>query len=90
MKTILCKKNQFTKVISNFGRGYPQTFNLEIKSKNGEEITGIFVEKRYLWIFPKKPIEGKLKQQMQFNRHWINGIYSVSIKPNVEVVVTRK
>lgn len=87
MKTKFCKKDKLTKIISNFGSGYPQTFNIRVKSVNGEKISGSYIEKRYFWIFPQKPIEGELNPNMQFHRKWINGIYSVSFKPNCDVEV---
>ena len=87
MKQIFCKKNQFTKIISNFGRGYPQTFNVTIISKVNEDVSGMYLEKRYFWIFPETLIEGKLKEKLQFHRYWRNGIYYVAIKPNSDVVV---
>ncbi|OQY04184.1 MAG: hypothetical protein B6I20_03530 [Bacteroidetes bacterium 4572_117] len=89
MKTIVCKKGQFTSIINNFGKGYPQTFNIEISAEQNEEISGTYIEKRYFWIFPQTPIKGKLKAQMQFHRKWINGIYSVDIKPDMDVMVKR-
>jgi len=90
MKQLYCPKGKYTKIISNFGRGFPQTFDVSIASKNGEEISGEFIEKKYFWIFPENPINGELKAEMQFHRRWIDGIYSVAIKPNIDVVVTRK
>ncbi|MFA6132243.1 MAG: hypothetical protein WC702_04275 [Patescibacteria group bacterium] len=90
MKKIFCEKNKTTKIISNFGRGYPQMFNITITSKNNEKVSGKYSEKRYLWIFPQTPIEGNLKETMQFQRYWINGIYSVSITPNCDVEVQIK
>ncbi len=90
MRTVVCKKNKVTKIIDNFGRGYPQTFEVTIISEHDEEISGSYFEKRYLWIFPETPIKGKLQPQMQFHRKWINGIYSVAIKPDCDVVVTIK
>jgi len=87
MKIIFCPKGQLTKIISNFGRGYPQTFNIKIKSEKDGKISGKYIEKRYFWIVPEAPIEGDLKQNMQFKRYWINGIYSVAIKPDNDVTV---
>ena len=87
---IICKKGLFTTIISNFGRGYAQSFNINITSETGNEITGTYIEKRYFLIFPETPIEGKLKSQMQFHRKQINGIYSVAIKPDVDIIVKRK
>ena len=87
MKKIICKKNKLTKIISNFGRGYPQTFNVRIISEVNEKVSGIYIEQRYFWIFPETPIVGDLTKEMQFHRYWINGIYSVAIKPDSNVVV---
>lgn len=90
MKTIKCPAGKFTKIISNFGRGYPQDFEITITSEKGETISGVYFENRYFWIFPQTPIEGKLEPKMLFHRQWINGIYSVEIKPDIDVVVTRR
>jgi hypothetical protein len=87
MKQIICKKDKLTKIISNFGRGYPQTFNVTIIPEGNTDVSGIYIEKRYLWIFPESPIVGELTEKMQFQRYWINGIYSVAIKPDSNVVV---
>lgn len=87
MKPKFCKKDKFTKIISNFGSGYPKTFNVRIRSVTGEKVSGTYSERRYFWIFPQKPIEGELSNTIQFHRKWINGIYSVSIKPDSDVEV---
>lgn len=87
MKEKFCKNNQFTKIISNFGNAYPETFHVKIIPQSNEIVSGVYRENRYLWIFPETPIEGNLSAIMQFNRYWINGIYSVSIKPDSDVVV---
>ncbi len=87
MKRVFCKKNQYTKIIGNFGRGYPQTFKVTIMSQGDKKVTGRYLEKRYFWIFPQTPTEGRLKERMEFHRYWINGIYSVSIKPDTDVNV---
>ncbi len=90
MKTIFCKKGQSTKIISNFGTGYAKTFHITIATKNEEQLSGTFLEKRYLWIFPQAPIEGELEKEMTFDRYWINGIYSVAITPKQDVTVIVK
>ena len=87
MKQVFCKKNQFTKIIFNIGRGYPQTFRVTISPQNKGQVTGIYKQKRYFWIFPQTPTEGKLEESMEFQRYWENGIYSVAIKPNSDVLV---
>ena len=63
MKQIFCKKNQLTKIISNFGTGYPKTFNVTIIPEGNEDVSGIYLEKRYLWIFTETPNEGKIKDK---------------------------
>ena len=87
MKTIICKKGKTTKIIDNFGTGYAKTFRIRISSKIDEPLKGTYTEKRYMWIFPEKPITGELKEKMSFHRKWINGVYSVSITPKNEVTV---
>lgn len=87
MKPIKCKAGVLTQIIHNFGRGYPQTFNVKITTESGNEISGIYKEKRHFWIFPQSPVTGKISEKMQFRRYWINGIYSVSIKPDQDVIV---
>lgn len=87
MKKKLCKKDKITRIISNFGTGYPKTFRISFSSSSGEKISGTYIEKRYFWVFPQKPTEGELKPNMQFHRKWINGIYSVSIKPDQDLEV---
>ena len=90
VRTIHCKAGKSTKIISNFGSGYAKTFQVIITSDTNEPVSGTFEEKKYTWIFPKAPIEGKLEPSMLFHRDWINGIYKVFITPDVEVTVTIK
>ena len=90
MKTIHCPKGKSTKIISNFGRGFSQIFNLTITTDSETNISGTYIEQKYFWIFPQKPITGKLEAQMQFHRRWIDGIYSITIIPDIDVVVKRK
>lgn len=87
MKTKKCPEGRYTSIIHNFGRGYAQIFNIEIESVNSSQLSGEYIEKRYFWIFPKSPVKGKIYNKMQFRRYWINGIYSVSIKPDQDVIV---
>lgn len=86
MKRIDCPKNQWTTLISNFGTGMPACWNISFKSQGGERIEGSYVEKRWWWVFPQKPVTGKLTEQMQFERYWINAIYSLKVCPNVDVI----
>lgn len=86
MKKIFCKKNQSTKIISSFAVAYPTPFYVTFTSPNQEKISGTFCEKPYFWIFKKTPIEGELKEKMQFFRNWSSSIYSVSIKPDCDVI----
>ena len=87
MEEKFCKKDQFTKIISSLGNAYTETFHVKIIPQSNEVLSGVYREKRYQWIIPETPIEGSLNTKMQFNRSWINGIYSVSIKPDSDVVV---
>lgn len=82
-----CRKNQYTKIISSLGNAYTETFHVKIIPQSNEVLSGVYCERRYQWIFPESPIEGSLNTKMEFNRSWLNGIYSVSIKPDSDVVV---
>lgn len=86
----LCKAGQWTKIISNFGTGYPKNFSVHIVTVDGSRVAGEYCERRYLWIAPQKPVTGALQLEMHFRRHWINGIYSVAIKPETDVTVNVK
>ncbi len=86
MRETFCPKNQYTKIIGNFGRGYPQTFEVKLIPKTQQKISGTFQENRYFWIFPQTPITGRLETHMSFDRYWINGIYSVYIKPDCDLM----
>ena len=87
MKKINCKKGKETKIIDNFGTGYAKTFRIKIIPEIGVPVKGTSIEKRYLWIFPETPIKGELKEKMSFHRKWINGMYSVAIIPESDVIV---
>ncbi len=87
MKTVTCPANKSTTIISNFGSGFPRTFEVTIRGAADSEVTGDYIEKRCFWIFPQSPVQGKLAARMQFHRYWINAIYSVSITPDQDVTV---
>lgn len=87
-KSIRCKSNQLTTIISQFGRGYDQDIHVTISSDDGTAISGTYVEKRYLWIFPQPPVCGPVSSQMTFRRRWINGIYIVKVQLDCECTVS--
>jgi len=86
IKRIECPKNQWTTLISNFGTGMPACWNIRLKADDGEKMEGSYIEKRWWWIFPQKPVTGELTEQMQFKRYWINAIYSLKICPDIDVI----
>ena len=86
VKRIECPKNQWTTLISNFGTGMPACWNIRFKAQAGEAIAGSYIEKRWWWILPRKPVTGKITEQMQFERYWINAIYSLKVYPNTDVI----
>ncbi|MBI1889536.1 MAG: hypothetical protein HYS18_02705 [Burkholderiales bacterium] len=86
-KIIECPKDQWTTLISNFGTGISAVWTIRLKAKGGEKIEGIFIEKRYWWVFPQAPTTGELREQMRFERYWINAIYSLKICPKTDVIV---
>lgn len=85
-KLITCQAGQWTKIIDNFGSGWPRGFTVTITNPTGGPVVGEYMEKRYFWIIPEQPITGQLQPTMQFQRYWINGIYSVALKPEQLVV----
>ena len=87
---ILCKKNEWTTIINNFGTGYAKTWNISFKTETGEPVKGKFIEKRYVWILPGKLTEGELQENMQFHRNWINAIYKLKIYSETDIVVEIK
>lgn len=86
IKRIECPRNQWTTLISNFGAGMPACWNISFKARDGEKVEGTYIEKRCRWIFPQKPVTGKITEQMQFERYWINAIYSLKVCPEVDVI----
>jgi hypothetical protein len=86
IKRIECPKNQWTTLISNFGTGMPACWNIRFVAKAGEKIEGSYMEKRWWWVFPRKPVTGIITEQMQFERYWINAIYTLQVCPNVDVI----
>ena len=85
-----CPAGKWTTLISNFGTGMPKTFTVAFSSEKGEDISGEYMEKKYTWIFPKKPVRGPIVPLMRFNREWINGIYKVQVKPDVDLTAEFK
>ena len=85
-KRIECPKNQWTTLISNFGAGMPACWDVRFEAKDGGKIEGSYVERRWWWVFPQKPVTGRIAGQMKFERHWINAIYSLKICPDVDVI----
>ncbi len=81
-----CPKDEWTTLISNFGTGIPAYWTITFESKNGQVVEGRYLEKRYAWIFPQQAVEGQLKEKMDFQRYWINAIYSLKICPKTDVV----
>ncbi|MBD3278583.1 MAG: hypothetical protein GF388_09800 [Candidatus Aegiribacteria sp.] len=85
-----CPAGKWTTLISNFGTGMPKTFTVAFSSEKDEDISGEYMEKKYTWIFPKKPVRGPIVPLMRFNREWINGIYKVQVKPDVDLTAEFK
>jgi hypothetical protein len=85
-KIIECPKDQWTTLISNFAAGMPKSWEITFKSQDGTKVSGKYIEKKSLWIFPGSPIEGELQEKMTFQRDWLNTIYSIKIKPEMDVM----
>lgn len=86
IKKIVCPKNQWTTIISNSFVQMPASWQITFKPKNDEPIVGTYLEKKTLWVFPQKAIEGKLEAKMVFNRAWLNTFYSLKVCPTDDVV----
>ncbi len=86
-RIVECRKDEWTTLIANFGTGIPAAWMMTFTSKNGETISGTYIEKRHWWIFPQEALEGQLTEKMEFQRHWINAIYSLKVCPISDVVV---
>ena len=86
-KSIQCPQKQWTTLISNFGSGLPATWHIRLRAKDGGDVTGVYIEKRWLWIFPQPPVTGPLTGDMTFHRYWINAIYTLKISPATDVIV---
>lgn len=85
IKKIVCPKNEWTTIISNHFVQIPVSWRIKFVSETGEAIDGIYSEKRFMWIFPQAPTEGRLEAEMIFNRYWINTFYSLKIHPAVDL-----
>lgn len=85
-KTIECPRNQWTTLISNFGTGIPACWDIRFRAKDGGQVEGSYIEKRWWWVFPRKAVTGKITEKMQFERHWINAVYSLKICPETDVI----
>jgi hypothetical protein len=84
----VCRSGEWSLVVFDFGRGYAQDRNVLIRPIcEGNDVTGGYMEYHYNWIFPKKAQIGSLSEEMNYKRRWIDGIYSVWIKPGLDVVV---
>lgn len=83
-RKIRCPAGKWTKIISNFGSGYPRDFHVTFTTDDGGPVAGRFIEKRCFWIFPQSPAEGPLTSPAVFHRNWINAIYSVSVRPRTD------
>ena len=53
---IECNAGEWTRIIFDFGKGFPETMNVELDVHYGTEIFAEFRETHYNWIFPKEPV----------------------------------
>ena len=85
-RPVQCPAGVWTRTIYDFGKGYPQTMEVTLSTRGRAVIQGDYKEIHHAWIFPHKPIVGKLASKMTFSRRWIDGIYAVYIRPSVDCV----
>jgi hypothetical protein len=86
IKKVVCPKNEWTTIISNHFVQIPVSWRIKFVSESGQPVDGTYSEKRFFWIFPQSPVEGKLKAEMTFDRYWINTFYSIRVCPTVDVI----
>jgi len=72
-------------IISNAFVQMPVSRRIKFVSESGEMIDGTYSEKRFMWIFPQTPTDGRLEAEMVFDRYWINTFYSLQICPTVDL-----
>ena len=84
-KSIRCPAGQWTTLVSNFGSGMPRTFRVRLTAAGGATVAGEFEEKAAAWIFPRPPRTGELRPEMEFHRRWINAIYKIRVRPQVDL-----
>jgi len=87
VKTIVCPRDQWTKIIGSWCVALDKDWNVSFASDDGP-VAGEVVEVKYVWIVPRDAVVHSLKPRMSFHRNMINGLYSVSVKPAVDVTAT--
>jgi hypothetical protein len=86
-KKIVCPKNEWTTIISSSFAQMPVSWRIKfVPESGGVLVDGIYSEKRFMWVFPQAPTEGRLEAEMIFNRYWINTFYSLKICPAVDLI----
>jgi len=83
---IECHKDTWVTLISGVWNRWPQEFKISFETTDRKPVSGIYEERRYLWIYPRAATLGELKNQMSFRRGWIDAIYKVKVRTNSDAV----
>jgi hypothetical protein len=82
-----CPAGCWTVIISNAFVQLPAGFEVRVTTRDGSPVEGWYSEKKSRWVFPGKPVEGKLAPRLTFERGLWNTFYSVQVLPSVDCVV---
>ncbi|MBX2868016.1 MAG: hypothetical protein KTR18_05050 [Acidiferrobacterales bacterium] len=85
---VKCSAGEWTRVIFDFGKGYPETRQIVLSAPNSDRVDAEYRETHYNWIFPKQPVIGEFSGSATFHRRWIDGIYSVYVKPTADCIAS--
>lgn len=88
--TVSCRAGEWTRVIFDFGKGMAETMEVELHCSEDTDVIAEYRETHYNWIFPKEPVTGEFSASCRFSRRWIDGIYSVYIRPSIDCVASIK
>ena len=81
-----CPASVWTTLIRTRFAQIPKQWTVTFRAGDGGEVSGEFSENKSSWIFPGTPRSGKLKAELTFRRGYWNTFYTVSIKPDRQVI----
>jgi len=73
----------------SFGVALDKDWKVSFASDNGV-LSGEVTIFRTVWVFPRPQESLRLQPTMLFQRNMINGIFSVKVKPDIDVIANIK